>query len=423
MAGSVFGGPIGSVLNLGELIVNSVESSDRGYDRFFRPIADQRRDWEDANVTTSDFIAAYRDDLSILRLGTSFVPEEFGIDYSHRSPENFRQSLDCLKFGVEELGMQNVRLGIRWRNVIDEHGEVDLSFYEPYINYLMDRGVVICINFGYKTMRWPETHPPDEIYQIPEFPGYGETVTIDHPFAPVALKHIEEICTAIKRVYGDSFDQIQVENEPFVPVGENAHKLGECYMSEAIAIANGEFPGAKIVLNTGTNTGLLDSKKFAVELMKTAPHLRGKLVFGYDFYYLKDKKPNELAFVERLPWFIAERIRGLITPLGISPITKTRIEHGDVYKQIKSELGNHGAEVYIAEGQWENWGDEHRPGDDLRCFHFMFLQCMRHLLDMSRNANLNLWGLEKYFKKKGTNNWTWQHEEMGHLIGAINSGV
>ncbi|MFW5719907.1 MAG: hypothetical protein ACOCXT_02675, partial [Candidatus Dojkabacteria bacterium] len=71
--------------------------------------------------------------------GTSFCPEMY---YDKSKPDT--HPMDSLRYAVEHLGSKEIRLGIRWDALEDERGNLSLSRYKHFIDYLCSQNASLC---------------------------------------------------------------------------------------------------------------------------------------------------------------------------------------------------------------------------------------------------------------------------------------
>ncbi|NLE31055.1 hypothetical protein GX618_02145, partial [Candidatus Dojkabacteria bacterium] len=114
-------------------------------------------------------------------LGTSFSPE-------------YAKSLGCenplklLKIINKELGIKDIRLGLRW-NVVERDKKISLDYYDKYLKYLFKNDCKVCLNIGpIKIFRWPEEHIPRQISV-----KKGEYITPDMDIAKYSYQYFEKL--------------------------------------------------------------------------------------------------------------------------------------------------------------------------------------------------------------------------------------
>jgi hypothetical protein len=117
---------------------------------------EQHETWREASRPNPEFFARHEDDLSRLTLGASFAPEQWSGDERGQ-----RQALAAAGLVLKDLGIRELRLGLRWRRVETPDGQIDLRAYKPLLEYCLGQGASVCLNVGpIKTFRWPEDHAP-----------------------------------------------------------------------------------------------------------------------------------------------------------------------------------------------------------------------------------------------------------------------
>src|SRR5262245_21156524 len=96
-------------------------------------LLEQHQTWEEAKRSNSEFFARHAADLERLTLGGSFSPEHFGGDRRGR-----REAIDSLSFAVREMGMEQLRLGLRWNQTEREDGSTNIDYYRQFIDYCLE---------------------------------------------------------------------------------------------------------------------------------------------------------------------------------------------------------------------------------------------------------------------------------------------
>ncbi len=125
-----------------------------------------------AKQPAPSFLEANQDRLRMVRLGSTFSPDHYhhllSFQGIHERQAQQRSALAGLDFVHRELGIDAIRLPIRWNRTISRDGRrLDMQRYEPYLDSLIKRKARICLNFGpIKAARWPEDHVPDWLPEI-----------------------------------------------------------------------------------------------------------------------------------------------------------------------------------------------------------------------------------------------------------------
>jgi hypothetical protein len=370
--------------------------------KVFLSLLDTKRSWLQANISNQEFAQKYSKTLVDVYIGCSFAPEMW-------SKEEIREgkALAGLKVVVEQLGIKDIRLGIRWSEVfIDE--KIDLSFYKPFLKYCFKNKVNICLNLGpIKTFRWPEEHIPQQILDKlnSRIKRYSK-VDLNSEITTYAYEYLEQLIDKLKAEFTENelenINIIQLENEGFNRMGTFKLRMSSTYFKKIILKANKSFPNSKILVNSPGRFNLKAIIRLFTALKKTYPHLTGKLLIGYDYYYRTEfrdrfiltKLLDSLSF--SLPWNIS--------------ITK-----------LLSLSNKHNFQTEITEAQFEPWGKYLGPGNSSKDFKFMLLRCIKILnLDLNDQNIIRLWGIENFVKKIQNGEITGEHEGMMELIKEIN---
>lgn len=351
------------------------------------PLYEQFDDSDRAGISNEVFYQMHEEKFKNLRLGTTFVPSEFGSN---------ARALDALRYTVEELGIRDIRLPLRWDKTSPESGKVDLTYYDPFIRYMRDHGVRICPSFGYKAARWPEHYPPDYVQNSETMLSNGEEITPEKQLGKEALQHIQLLSDEFVKLYPELTEEIyevQAENEPFQRFGTKAQTFNFSYMHQAVEILRARFPNAKFLVNGGGPDRLPAIVDFFEHLILEDPTFRNRLKLGYDYYFAR---PEPIPLADK-----------------VDPITKDRWL-GNNIALVKKRASEVGYEIEITEGQAEEWGDKTYARDSIDAFRFMLLRGMR-VLDMRNVSVLRIWGVEKMYKKKidaGPNDYgAWSDED------------
>ena len=217
-------------------------------ERFLEPRKELISDWESAGVENEQFMEEHKTGLENVRLGCSLSPEQLEWLGVHDSPE---QVLDYL----QELGIKDIRLGIRWNRSVDEEGEVDLSYYAPWIEQSLKRGMNLCLNVGpIKVFRFPEDHVPESVLKKLEqhegLPKKGGLIGPDDPLADDALDYLNALLPELKKLTGDHAVTIQPENEAHVPFGEHEWVASHEYFFKVCKTIKDHFPNSPLLLNS-----------------------------------------------------------------------------------------------------------------------------------------------------------------------------
>jgi hypothetical protein len=332
-----------------------------------------------------------------LRFGASFAPEQWG--FHARADRDARLGLD---FAVKELGLRQMRLGIRWSRGVDRRGNVDLSIYAPYIDYCLNNDVEVCLNVGpIRTFRWPEEHVPAAVAAAVSLPPVEGKVQLGSELAQRALAYLEDLLQVLRRNYGDGLHTIQVENEPYYPLGKHLWRMSLPYMHAATERVDDVFPNANVLVTSAGRLHLNDVRDLFIHLLATREGFQGRLVSGFDFHY---KTPNRDA----VP--VVRHFDQIAYARPFAPSTEDNIHH--------SRSIGYGIEV--TEGQAEPYGHFTEPGNSAREFRFMLLRCLDKVFDPKAAALLRIWGVEELAKKILRGRANDEHHQIVELIQTVN---
>ncbi len=374
--------------------------------RIAGPIVEQEYDEWLSGMSNSEFIKDYAQPISKIHLGASFSPEKFGVRLGPHGkvvgPTDL--AMEGFRYAVDDLNLKHIRLGLMWENAVDDSGDIDLSVYQPFIDYGLEKGVRFCKNFGYKSLRWPEQHPPSRV-NADAMLAYGSTVGVNTPIGQEALVYTDNMATYLSREYGHAIPMIQPENEPFQKYGIYDQDLGLQYMETSINIINSAFPHAQVLVNAGGGENVKKLTPFITELTRKKPHLAGLVVSGIDVH-LDNPKMN-----------------GLWKALGLDTVTVDELENGDIYSQHRKAARENGIPMEISEAQIESYGSEQSPLYSVKKLRKILIRCF-DILDVKKDdpvSDLRLWGVEDQFlvvKNQGLTPETRRRIELIQMIAS-----
>jgi hypothetical protein len=377
------------------LVVAFAEAARKGHD-----LLDLRQTWAAAEVSNDEFLAAHAGDLSRLSLGASFAPEQWPLDR-----EGGQQALAGLDVAVRELGLRRLRLGFRWSRSVNSSGAIDLRAYAPYLDYCLSNSIDLCLNVGpIRTFRWPEEHVPENVLSAIELPPTGATVDLDSPLAHTALDYLDRLLALLKRSYGrdliDRLEALQVENEPFYPLGDHEWLMGQDYLQAAIERADAAFPNAGILVTSAGRLNLNDVRDLYLGLLRQSPRFAGRLISGFDYHYrtpLRDSFP------------VVRHFDQIAYARPFAPSTQDN---------IRSARGI-GVRMEVTEGQAEPYDYFTAPGNSAKDFRFLLLRCLNEVLDPEKPGLIRIWGVEELTKKMIAGALTPEHHQIIELIQTV----
>ena len=367
------------------------------------------------------FLEANQDRLHAVRLGSTFSPDHYHYLLAHRGiherQAQRRSTLAGLDFLHRELGIDAIRLPIRWNRTIFRDGrKFDMRHYEPYLDRLIERGARICLNVGpIKAARWPEDHAPDWRPEIRRaLPSKGATIDEESELARHAFDHLEHLFSYLITRYSpdelQNIVEIQPENEPFSHFGKSLFAFSFGYMKHLIFLIHDHMPETNILLNA---LGMADIKDFRsgvshvqtvtkvfTDIIRERPSLRGKLVSGFDYYHVLGKPRVPLMCI---PDQVA------LANIRLDNLTETNKSMADLL----------GFKVEVTEAQMEPWGT-FIPGNSLAHLQFVLKRCLG-IVNNSVPSTIRLWGVERLALKMLDNKHTPEHEAICTLIASINA--
>lgn len=312
--------------------------------------------------------------------GTSFSPEY--CEYI-----GIKDPLLSLKFIHEELGINDIRLGMRW-NMVDNGKSLSLSYYEKYLEYLFKNNINICLNVGpIKTFRWPEEHVPEYLNN-----SYTKYVDDSSQLASYSKEYFGNLLDLLDRAYGDNIKdvQFQIENESFNRFGHIATKMSPEYIFSLVSILFGKYPTSTLMMNSAGRNDLYK----VVDIFKRIrlePSFNPKcLILGFNYYF---RIPNVFPFIQN------------IDPIRMSYPWNMSISE---LKKQSRDLNFH---IEVSEGQFEPWGRMNTPGNSYDDFKYL-LDRAELILSEESNPVLRLWGTEEFSKKF-----------LGGIANSIHKGI
>jgi hypothetical protein len=367
-------------------------------------LLEQHQTWVEASRPNNEFFDRHYRDLQRLTLGGSFAPEQFG-GRSRR-----QEAMPALEFAVKELGMRQLRLGLRWNRVQREDGSENLDFYRPYIDYCLTQNVDICLNPGpVRVFRWPEEHVPRWLLsRLDDVPANGVTINLQQPLAQAALEHLDALLQQLDREYGKDLRarvcMVQAENEPYYPLGDTQWRFSAGYMQEVVRRLHAAYPDADVLVTSAARLHLNIIRDLFSRLMAADPSLHGRLVSGFDFHYktpLRDSMP------------IVRHFDQIAYSRPLIPTTDTHVRDARTL----------GFRIEVTEGQCEPYAYLKSPGNSAKDLRFLILRLMDRVLDPKQPALIRLWGIEELAKRFLRGEATREHERMLEIIRAVNFGL
>lgn len=382
-----------------------------GNERLYQPLQHLKMDWESAGAENEQFMEEHKTELQNVRLGCSLSPEQLEWLGIHDSPE---QVLNYL----QELGINEVRLGLRWNHSVNEKGEVDLSYYAPWIEQSLKRGMDLCLNVGpIKVFRWPEDHVPKSVLKRLEqqgrLPKKGGLIGQDDPMADEALGYLNALLPELKKLTGDHAVTIQPENEAHVPFGEHEWVASHEYFFKVCKTIKDHFPDSPLLLNSPAvkqsksplpHKSTLEQTAIAAQAI-VAARSDWEVITGVDVY---PDTPQSAT----IPFSDGLRVD---TQMAV-----TSSRGADVLPKYVADMNASGVGMEITELQVEPWGDRTKPGNDAQSLRFAVLRSLP-FVDPSRPTTMRLWGIEHLYAQRTRGVETGEHKKIVELVQLINS--
>jgi hypothetical protein len=363
-------------------------------------LLEQQETWSRARRPNEAFFSENAATLRNLSLGGSFAPEQWPLDDAGQS-----EALKALDLAIRELGMRQMRLGLRWSRSVSRAGAVDLRPHAPLIERCLESGAELCLNVGpIRTFRWPEEHLPDGLAERTDLPSIGSVIRPESALAMAALDYLDELLSALQLKYGhdQALRTIQIENEPFYTLGAHRWRMSHAYLRELALRVNAAFPGVEVLVTSAGRLNLHSIRDFFSGLIEERPNFSGRLVSGFDFHYrtpLRDSMPlirhfDQIAYGR--------------------PFTASAAEH---LRDARSA----DFRVEVTEGQAEPYGHLTRPGNSAADFRYMVLRCLDKVLDAEEPALIRIWGVEALASRMISGGLTDEHRQIIELIQRVNA--
>lgn len=341
----------------------------------------------EARLPPAEFLAHYRDALRTrkIRIGCSFSPEYFGAAADGGQPGSHEIAMRVLRAAVEDVGMADIRLGLRWDNLAPD-GVTITSFYKPYLDYCFNHPAVrsVALDIGpMKTFRWPEIHVPDTVLDsLRKVPKKTATITPEMEIARLSLAHAQRTVDYLGREYDGEKPTFISVNEPFHGFGRFKWTMSEAYIEQLLDIVydSGYFGDAGLLINSAQGIELNRIADFFETLVRKRPALKGRLTSGFDIYPFL---PPVLDFpVVREVTANVRRIRRDWDDQAAMNLRRARDPAV-------------GYRIEITEAQAEPFGRQQTVGNSLPHYQHVLAQCIDRILDPAQDESvIRLFGIE-----------------------------
>jgi hypothetical protein len=337
--------------------------------------------------------------LARLTLGGSFAPEQFG-----SRPEQRRESLEALQLAHRELGIKQMRLGVRWNRVERPDGQLSFAAYKPTWDYALGNGLDVAVNLGpIRTFRWPEDHVPEHVLQKTPQKTYA-TLTPETELSKRGFDFLERLMAMLTGEYGQSLSAVtmlQLENEPFYPMGKHDWQFNRDYVLRVAEIMDAAWPGRELLTTTAGRLNLDDISAMYAE-MSLQERWRGRLVSGFDFHFRTPKRAAAplLRYFDQINY--------------AHPFAETTEGHIRDSRDI-------GFRIEVTEGQMEPFHHLKTPGNSARDLRFLILRLLDKVFDPQKPGLLRIWGIEELAKRMLRGEMTAEHKQIVEIFEAINA--
>lgn len=310
-------------------------------------------------------------------LGTSFSPEyakSLGCD----------KPLELLEIINKELGIKDIRLGLRW-NVVEKDKKISLDYYDKYLKYLFKNDCKVCLNIGpIKVFRWPEEHIPKGI-SIKK----REYITLDMDIAKYSYEYLEKLLILLKKEYGKKLDNamFQIENECFYRFGRLGLLMSQEYILGLLKILKRYFPNNRVMFDSAGRKNLKEIVHLFKNINDAKIYPYESLVLGFNYYFKLPKRPQ----------------RDPLKGLSFSSMSITKLHH------YQKKLG---FELEISEGQFEPWGKVVSPGNSYLDYEYLINKSIRYFPKEYQYKLIRLWGSERLALKILNRKVNEEHEKI-----------
>lgn len=246
---------------------------------------------------------------------SAFFAEAFGLDRR----EIFLSILD-------EAGARNLRLPVYWNEVEPSDDYYDFEEIDWQMDEALRHGAKVILVIGRKLPRWPECHEP----------GW---VQIRQPADKMQklLEHLEVVVERYKN--HPALFAWQVENEPFLPFGENCPLLGGDFLDEELALVRNLDPDHSIIVtDSGELSFWLRAAKRADIFGTTMYRTIWNENLGYFTYplppeFFRVKRALTEFFAGKKPMFVSEL---QLEPWGPKLLYETPIEEALLHFDVET---------------------------------------------------------------------------------------
>jgi hypothetical protein len=346
----------------------------------------------EAVLPPDEFVAHYAEAVRSrhIRIGCSFSPEYFGAKAVGGDPAADETAQRALRFAIEDLGMADIRLGLRWDNLSPD-GETLTSFYKPYLDYCFTHPAVrsVSLDIGpLKTFRWPEIHVPEAVLdRLSDTPSKHATITPDMEVARLGLAHAARAIVYLGREYEGAKPVSISFNEPFHGYGYRFRWTMSDAFLDALAdviFDSGYFRDAGLLINSAQGLDLDHIADYFAALVRRRPEFKGRLTSGFDIYPFLPR-PRNIPVIRQV-------------------IANIRRAHRDWDRQVarsfrRSRDPEAGYRIEVTEAQAEPFGTNKVVGNSLPMYQHVLAQCVDRILDPQQDESvIRIFGVEYQFR-------------------------
>ncbi len=263
--------------------------------------------------STATFLAGNKNRTKNLEVGDTFIPEQF-LPPNVTNPLAFIQTpegqiwqqntLDILEATVEDVGIQEERIGLRWSSTLFPDGTFSLAFYKPYLDFLTSYKNPIThqpedIELGVgpdKSVGWPESHipvPPENLTNVDtsliplgKLPPVGSEITPTMPYPDFLKKSELWLNLVMQQVVPNypTITDIQLDNEPQNAFGPQQYTLSAEWEKAELKIVLKYKPNANFLVNFAGTANIAGSVD-----IKNPPNLEKAISEAVTLLQLKQK--------------------------------------------------------------------------------------------------------------------------------------
>ncbi|MEZ4554497.1 MAG: hypothetical protein R3B59_11450 [Dehalococcoidia bacterium] len=342
----------------------------------------------EAKLPLEGFLERYTDVIRgrRIRIGCSFSAESIGVDGRRASERRHARAMQLLTAAVDELGMTDIRLGLRWSNLAPDGGTDLTRFYAPYLDYCFSHPRVreVALDFGpLKTFRWPEIHVPQPVLdRLDAVPSYKAEIRPDMAVARLGIEHLGRAVESVGREYGGAKPVALSLNEPFHGFGRFRWTMSEAYLLQVVdtVVGSRHFADAGVLVNSAQGLDLRRIAEFFRMLNRERPALRGRLTSGFDIYPFLPPM-TDFPVLRQLLGNIRARKRGWEHQVGPNLELARNPEYA--YR------------IEVTEAQAEPFGTHPSVGNSLPHFQHVLAECFDRILDPEQDESvIRLFGIE-----------------------------